>query len=115
MTPIHCTRWRQMWLAAFGLLACLCWCGAAAQAVVAGRFERIDGAVTVLDATGVQRPAVTGAAVGVGERVETQVGATAHVVLADGGLLVVRPDTTVAVLQYRAQAKLATLIRIHII
>mgnify|MGYP002682748079 CR=1 FL=1 len=105
MTTIDRVRWPRLWLTVFGLLACLWLSGAAAQAVVAGRFERIDGAVTVLDATGVQRPAVPGASVGVGERVETQAGATAHVVLADGGLLVVRPDSTVAVLQYRAQAK----------
>lgn len=105
MITIDRVRWHSPWLTVFGLMACMWLSGAAAQGVVAGRFERIDGAVVVLDAAGTQRPAVTGASVAVGDRVETQTGATAHVVLADGGLLVVRPDSTVAVLQYRAQAK----------
>ncbi len=94
-----------LWLPLLGLVTSLWMSGAGAQGVPAGRFERIEGAVTVLDAAGAKRPAETGAPVGVGERVETQTGATAHVTLADGGLLVVRPDSSVAVLQYRAQAK----------
>lgn len=95
----------QLCLLLLGLVTSLWMSGASAQGVAAGRFERIEGAVTVLDAAGAKRPAVAGAPVGVGERVETQTGATAHVTLADGGLLVVRPDSSVAVLQYRAQAK----------
>lgn len=94
-----------VWWPLLGLMAGLWMPGAAAQDVAAGRFERIEGAVAVLDVAGARRPAVAGAPVTVGERVETQSGATAHVTLADGGLLVVRPDSTVAVLQYRAQAK----------
>ncbi|MBK9237715.1 MAG: FecR domain-containing protein [Rhodoferax sp.] len=105
MTTITLLRRHSLYSWMFCLVASMCLSSAAAQAVVAGRFERIDGMVAVLDAAGTQRPAVTGATVGAGERVETQAGATAHVALADGGLLVVRPDSTVAVLQYRTQAK----------
>ena len=106
MAVIEHRQFARSWLPLLGLLACLWMSGAAAQSPApAGRFERIEGAVTVLDAAGAKRPAVAGAPVGVGERVETQSGATAHVMLADGGLLVVRPDSSVAVLQYRAQAK----------
>ena len=94
-----------LWLALLALVTSLWTSGASAQDLPAGRFERIEGAVTVLDAAGAKRTAVAGAPVGVGERVETQTGATAHVTLADGGMLVVRPDSSVVVLQYRAQAK----------
>ncbi|MDP2371736.1 FecR domain-containing protein [Rhodoferax sp.] len=98
-------QFARLWLPLLGLLTSLWMPGAAAQDAAAGRFERIEGTVLVLDVAGAKRPAVAGASVGVGERVETQSGATDHVTLADGGLLVVRPDSTVAVLQYRAQAK----------
>lgn len=105
MTALQHLRSIRSWWPLIGLMAWLWVSVATAQDTVAGRFERIEGSVAVLDGAGAKRQAVAGAPVGVGERVETQTGATAHVLLADGGLLVVRPDSTVAVLQYRAQAK----------
>ena len=71
-----------------------------------GRLQWVEGAASVVGATGLREVAVTGGWVQEGQTVETGTGATAHVLLADGALLVLRADSAFTLVAYGATAKL---------
>lgn len=78
-----------------------------AQTVSApGRLQWVEGVVHVVAATGQRALAVVGGLVHEGQTVETGTGAGAHVLLADGALLVLRGDSAFTLVHYGATGKI---------
>ncbi len=76
-----------------------------AYAGEAGRFQFVNGTVSVLDAAGKSRPARKGETLNEGDTVVTAPGSSAQVRMSDGGFMAVRPDTRLKVDQYRYAGK----------
>ncbi|MGD9787633.1 MAG: FecR domain-containing protein [Sulfuricellaceae bacterium] len=71
----------------------------------AGRFQFVVGEVKVLDAAGKERPARKGGEVNEGESIFSGASGTAQILLADGGILAVRPDTRMKIDEYKFDGK----------
>jgi hypothetical protein len=71
----------------------------------AGRFQFVVGEVKVLDAAGKERPARKGGEVNEGESVLSGASGTAQILLVDGGILAVRPDTRMKIDEYKFDGK----------
>jgi len=67
-------------------------------------IDALSGNVTVTDADGSSAPATLGQKIYKGQSIVTQADAEAHAVTEDGGMIAVRPNTSLQVLQYRADA-----------
>lgn len=71
----------------------------------AGRFQFVVGEVKVLDAVGKERPARKGGEVNEGESILSGASGTAQILLVDGGILAVRPDTRMKIDEYKFDGK----------
>lgn len=79
--------------------------GSPALARVAGYFEFTSGDVRVIDSSGKERIARKGDALDEGDTVVTAKGASAQVSMIDKGFIAVRPDTRLAIKEYRYDGK----------
>lgn len=79
----------------------------AASAVygAAGHFQFVVGDVRVVDAAGRARAAQKGGEVNEGDSILSGISGTAQIVMVDGGILAVRPDTQMKIDQYRYDGK----------
>ncbi len=71
----------------------------------AGRFQFVVGEVKVLDAAGKERPARKGGEVNEGESILSGASGTAQILLVDGGILAVRPETRMKIDEYKFDGK----------
>jgi hypothetical protein len=97
------TRWMRALAAVAILIACHS--GAHAQSPEAGRIQFVNGLVHIIAGDRQSRPAVKGAVVRESETIATDPGAVAQVVMTDGGIIAVRPDTLLLVQTFRFQGK----------
>lgn len=90
--------------ARFAAIAGLCLAFAAMPAAAsthAGAFQFVVGEVRVVPASGSERPARKGTQLAAGDMIVTGHGAIAQVRLGDGAILVVQPETRLALAEYR--------------
>ena len=71
-----------------------------------GRLQWVTGLVHVVGPSGQREQAQTGTALSAGHTVETAAGASAHILLTDGGYVAVRSDSAFTLVSYSATAKL---------
>lgn len=71
----------------------------------AGRFQFVVGDVRVTDVAGKERPARKGGEVNEGESILSGASGSAQIVMVDGGILAVRPDTQMKIDQYKYNGK----------
>jgi hypothetical protein len=69
-----------------------------------GTIDAVSGNVTVVAVDGSSAPATLGQKIYKGQSIVTQSDAEAHAITEDGGMIAVRPNSTLQVLQYRAEA-----------
>jgi len=93
----------KYWWVALGLVLQLFIVSLAEAA--AGRFQFVVGDVKVLDTVGKERPARKGGEVNEGESILSGASGTAQILLADGGILAVRPATRMKIDEYKFDGK----------
>ena len=71
----------------------------------AGRFQFVIGDVRVIDTAGRERPVFKGVEVNEGETIVSASGGSAQLVLIDGGLMAIRPDTRLRIDAFRYNGK----------
>jgi hypothetical protein len=86
----------------FSLLAVAC-LGGDARAQSAGTVDLSDGTVAVMSAGGSRQAAFKGLGLNPGDTIETGADGELHAVLADGGLIAVRPNTVVKFAAFSAR------------
>lgn len=67
----------------------------------AGRFQFIHGDIRIVGADGRERPALKGVEVNEGESVISAKGASAQLLMADGGVIAIRPETNMRIDEYK--------------
>jgi hypothetical protein len=78
---------------------------AQAAAETAGVFQFVAGDVRVVLAAGSERPAGKGAPIGVGDTVTTAKASMAQIKMGDGAIIVVQPESRLAVVEFRYAGK----------
>jgi hypothetical protein len=76
---------------------------AAAEPVIAGKVELLEGDVRVFDGKRKVRVVKVGDPVHEGDSIETGAGGEIHLAMEDDGFIAVRPNTKMKIIQYRAQ------------
>lgn len=79
------------------------WAFSSAVFAQAGTVDFVRGPVSIAGSDGTARSAQPGTKIAAGESVETGAGGELHAIMADGGMLAVRPDSRIRIDAFRAE------------
>lgn len=105
MTPRPPARHARFPLASLGVVGCLLLAATGVRAQDVGEVSLLIGEARVTRADGSQHALKRGAAIRVGDRIETQANGHVHMRFIDKGAVSVRPDSTLEVQSYRYDAE----------